>query len=135
MIVRDGEGATKFVTLQIREARNESEAFCIAEAIARSVLVKTALFGEDANWGRIMAAIGASGVNVPAEKISLSVNGIPIARGGIAVGKRAEAQAGRKLRQKDITLTVGLGQGKAEVVYYTTDLSEDYVKINAAYRT
>lgn len=135
MIVRDGEGATKFVTLQIQEARNESEAFCIAEAIARSVLVKTALFGEDANWGRIMAAIGASGVKVPAEKISLSVNGIPIALGGIAVGKRAEAQAGRKLRQKDITLTVGLGQGKAEVVYYTTDLSEDYVKINAAYRT
>lgn len=135
MIVRDGEGATKFVTLQIRGGRSESEALRIAEAIARSVLVKTALFGEDANWGRIMAAIGASGVNVLPEKISLSVNGVPIARSGIAVGKRAEAQANRKLRQKDITLTVGLGLGKAEVVYYTTDLSEDYVKINAAYRT
>jgi glutamate N-acetyltransferase/amino-acid N-acetyltransferase len=135
MIVRDGEGATKFVTLQIREARNESEALRIARAIARSVLVKTALFGEDANWGRIMAAIGASGVNVPAEKVVLSVNGIPIARGGIAAGKQAEARAHRKLRQRDIILTVGLGLGKAEAAYYTTDLSEDYVKINAAYRT
>ncbi len=135
MIVRDGEGATKFVTLQIRGARNESEALRIAEAIARSILVKTALFGEDANWGRIMAAIGASGVDVPAERISLSVNGIQIARGGIAVGKRAEAQANRKLRQRNITLTVGLGQGNAEVIYYTTDLSQGYVKINAAYRT
>ncbi|MCI0527681.1 MAG: bifunctional glutamate N-acetyltransferase/amino-acid acetyltransferase ArgJ [Nitrospira sp.] len=135
MIVRDGEGATKFVTLQVRRARNESEALRIAEAIARSILVKTALFGEDANWGRIMAAIGASGVDVPAERISLSVNGIQIAQGGIAVGKRAEAQANRKLRQRNITLTVGLGQGKAEVIYYTTDLSQGYVKINAAYRT
>jgi glutamate N-acetyltransferase/amino-acid N-acetyltransferase len=135
MIVRDGEGATKFVTLQVRGARNESEALRIAEAIARSLLVKTALFGEDANWGRIMVAIGASGVDVLAERISLSVNGIQIARGGIAVGKQAEAQAGRKLQQWDITLTVGLGLGKAGVVYYTTDLSEAYVKINAAYRT
>jgi glutamate N-acetyltransferase/amino-acid N-acetyltransferase len=135
MIVRDGEGTTKFVTLQIQGAPNESVALRIAKAIARSVLVKTALYGEDANWGRIMAAIGASGADVPAEKISLSVNGIAIARGGIAVGKRAEARAHRKLRQKEITLTVGLGLGKAEVLYYTTDLSEDYVKINAAYRT
>ncbi len=135
MIVRDGEGATKFVTLQIRGARNESEALRIAKTIARSLLVKTALFGEDANWGRIMAAIGASGVDVLAERISLSVNGIQIARGGIAVGKQAEAQASRKLRQRDITLTVGLGLGKAGVVYYTTDLSDAYVRINASYRT
>jgi glutamate N-acetyltransferase/amino-acid N-acetyltransferase len=135
MIVRDGEGATKFVTLQIQGSRNQSEALRIAQAIARSLLVKTALFGEDANWGRIMAAIGASGVNVQAEKISLSVNGVQITRGGIAVGKRAEARAHRKLRQKDITLTVGLGLGKAEAVYYTTDLSQDYVRINATYRT
>jgi glutamate N-acetyltransferase/amino-acid N-acetyltransferase len=135
MIVRDGEGATKFVTLQILGARTESMALRIAEAIARSVLVKTALYGEDANWGRIMAAIGASGVDVPAEKISLSVNGVPVVRGGVAVGKRAEARAHRQLRHKDIALTVGLGLGKSEVLYYTTDLSEDFVKINAAYRT
>jgi glutamate N-acetyltransferase/amino-acid N-acetyltransferase len=135
LIVRDGEGATKFVTLRIQGARNETEALRVAEAIARSVLVKTALFGEDANWGRMMAAIGASGVNVPAEKIALSLCGIQIAKNGIAVGKAAEDQANKRLRQREITLTVNLGLGKSQIVYYTTDLSEAYVKINAAYRT
>jgi glutamate N-acetyltransferase/amino-acid N-acetyltransferase len=135
MIVQDGEGATKFVILEVQGARNEAEARRVAEAIARSVLVKTALFGEDVNWGRIMVAIGSSGANVSAEKISLSVCGIKIVKRGVAVGKAAEAKANQRLRQREITLTVNLGLGKTPFVYYTTDLSDHYVRINAAYRT
>lgn len=135
MIVLDGEGATKFVTLRIQGAKNEAEALKVAQAIARSPLVKTAFYGEDPNWGRIMAAIGACGVNVLAEKIGLWIGKIQLARGGVALGREAEARAGRLLRNRYITLTVDLGMGKAHLVYYTTDLSDAYVRINAAYRT
>ena len=135
MIARDGEGATKFVELRITGARTEADALRVANTVATSSLVKTAWFGQDSNWGRIMAAIGRAGVKIRENRIAISYGDIPVVRRGIGLGQGAEEQANAVLRQREFTLTVHLGQGRAAATVWTSDLTLDYVKINASYRS
>ncbi|MFO0773343.1 MAG: bifunctional glutamate N-acetyltransferase/amino-acid acetyltransferase ArgJ [Nitrospiraceae bacterium] len=132
---RDGEGLTKFVKIHVRGARRVSDAKRIAETIGTSCLVKTALFGEDANWGRIMAAIGRAGVTIRPERMSLSFSGVPIMRDGATLGAAAEQRIAKVFRRKEFTIEVELGLGEAEAHMWTTDLSYEYVRINASYRS
>src|SRR4030067_1484455 len=135
MIVKDGEGATKFVEIRVKGAKTFNDAKKIGMAIANSNLVKTALFASDANWGRIMAAIGYSGVKVNTDKIDLFFNNIKMVGNGIGLGIDAEREATEVLKQKEFAITVDMRLGKAEAAVWTCDFSYDYVRINAAYRT
>ncbi len=134
-VVRDGEGATKFVEILIRGARNKEEAKQAAFAVAHSPLVKTAFFGEDANWGRILCALGYSGVHIDPNRIDVFFDKAPIVKKGVGVGGRMEEQAGQILKNKSFKVTIDLHQGKSEFSVLTSDLSLDYVKINASYRS
>jgi len=134
MNVRDGEGATKFVTIKVEGARSFEEAVKIGRAVAISPLVKTALFGEDANWGRIISAVGNSGVPINPNIINLFLGNIMIAQNGIGV-KFSEEEAKKFLSQKEIEICIELNLGKKVAEIYTCDFSYDYVKINADYRT
>ncbi len=133
MIVRDGEGATKFVEIEVGGARTESDAQRTARVIANSLLVKTAFFGEDANWGRIVAAVGRSGADIEPDKIGIYFDGVPVVRAGTATGK--EGEVADIMKRKEIKLKVDLKLGKKSAVIWTTDLSYDYVRINASYRS
>lgn len=135
MIVRDGEGATKLIEIKITGGKSDSAARRIAESIACSSLVKTAFFGEDANWGRIVAAIGNAGVPVDPEQVDLSFGPVALVRKGVYQGKDAESKVAVLLKQKEIELTVHLHSGRGRADFWTSDLSLDYVKINAAYRS
>lgn len=135
MIVRDGEGATKLIEIKITGARSDAAARKVAESIARSSLVKTAFFGQDANWGRIVAAIGNAGVPVQPERIDLSFGPVALLRKGAYQGKDAESRVAALLKQREIGLTIDLHSGKGCATFWTSDLSLDYVKINAAYRS
>ncbi|MFB3820233.1 MAG: bifunctional glutamate N-acetyltransferase/amino-acid acetyltransferase ArgJ [Candidatus Methylomirabilales bacterium] len=135
MIARDGEGATKLATLRIEGAGNPREARLAAEAVATSPLVKTTLFGQDMNWGRIMAALGRSGARFDPEAVEILVDELPVVRRGMTRGPEAEAAANERLRRREFSLVVRLHAGRAAVRLFTTDLSEDYVKINAGYRS
>jgi glutamate N-acetyltransferase / amino-acid N-acetyltransferase len=134
-VVKDGEGATKFVEILIRGARNREEAKQAAYAVAHSPLVKTAFFGEDANWGRILCALGHSGVPINPNRIDLFFDKAPIVRNGMGVGSPLEERAGQILKNKSFKVIVDLHQGKSQFSVLTTDLSLDYVKINASYRS
>jgi glutamate N-acetyltransferase/amino-acid N-acetyltransferase len=134
-VVKDGEGATKFVEILIRGARNVKDAKQAAYAIAHSPLVKTAFFGEDANWGRILCALGYSGAHIDPNRIDVFFGKAPIVRNGMGVGVRSEEKAGQILKNKSFKVTVDLHQGKSEFSVLTSDLSIDYVKINASYRS
>jgi glutamate N-acetyltransferase/amino-acid N-acetyltransferase len=134
-IARDGEGATKFVELRVTRARTTREAVRVAVAIATSSLVKTAWFGEDANWGRIMAAIGRAGGRVAPDKIAITYGDVPVVHRGTGLGPAAEGQANTVLKGREFTLVVDLGIGRADATVWTTDLSPEYVKINASYRS
>lgn len=133
MIVRDGEGATKLVEIEVKNAKNERDAEKGAFAIANSLLVKTAIYGNDANWGRIMAALGYSGIAIKEEKTDIYLNGLKIVSKGMGMGKDKEAN--EKLKNKEIKIVVDLHLGKGTAKVLTCDLTEDYVKINAEYRT
>lgn len=135
MIVKDGEGATKFVEIRVKGAKTFNDAKKIGMAIGNSNLVKTALFASDANWGRIMAAIGYSGVKVNADKIDLFFNNVKMVGKGIGLGIDAERDATEVLKKREFAITVDLRLGKAEATVWTCDFSYDYIKINAAYRT
>ena len=134
-IVRDGEGATKFVEVKITGALSDADAKRAAMAVANSCLVKTAFFGQDANWGRIVAAVGYSGAELNQEKLSLWFNDVCMARNGVFAGGDAEAQGTEVLKGKEITVRVDLGIGMGRSTVYTCDLSHEYVSINADYRT
>jgi glutamate N-acetyltransferase/amino-acid N-acetyltransferase len=134
-VVKDGEGATKLVEILVRGARNIEEAKQAAYAVAHSPLVKTAFFGEDANWGRILCALGYCGVHIDPKKIDLFFDNAPVVRKGVGVGPRLEGKAGRILKKKSFKVTADLHQGKSQFSVLTTDLSLDYVKINASYRS
>lgn len=134
-VVKDGEGATKFIEILVRGARNIGDAKQAAYAIAHSPLVKTAFFGEDANWGRILCALGYSGVHIDPNKIDLFFDNAPIVKKGAGVDARLEEKAGRILKKKFFKVTADLHQGKSQFSVLTTDLSLDYVKINASYRS
>lgn len=135
MIVRDGEGATKFVEIELKGARTPEEAKRGAKRIANSLLVKTALFGEDPNWGRIMATLGTAGIRFKPERVAIDVCGIRIVEGGVSTGRAKEKEAKRRLKRKDIEITIELNAGRHSTKVWTTDLSCDYVKMNASYRS
>jgi len=134
-IVKDGEGATKFVEVRVTGATSNADAKRAALAIANSSLVKTAFFGQDANWGRIFAAVGYSGAAVDQSRLSLQFNDVCMARGGIFAGGDAEARGTEILKLKEFTVCVDLGLGSGTATVYTSDLSHEYVSINADYRT
>ena len=134
-IARDGEGATKLVEVRVQGARSEREARRAAETVATSPLVKTTLFGEDMNWGRIMAALGRSGARFDPARVDLSLDELPVVCGGLTLGARAEAAANRRLKRRESTLVISLHAGAAAARLWTTDLSEAYVRINAGYRS
>lgn len=134
MIVKDGEGATKFIEIQVKGAKNIDDARRVARAIANSNLVKTAFFGEDANWGRIMAAIGSAGAEFDPSKINLFFGSEMVVANGEGLFYE-EARVNRVLKSAEIKVTVDLNTGEAGATVWTTDLSYEYVKINAAYRT
>ena len=134
-IVKDGEGATKFVEVRLTGATSDADAKRAAMAIANSSLVKTAFFGQDANWGRIFAAVGYSGIEVDQSRLSLQFDDVCMARNGVFAGGDAEARGTEVLRKKEFTVTVDLGLGNGCATVYTSDLSHEYVSINADYRT
>jgi glutamate N-acetyltransferase/amino-acid N-acetyltransferase len=134
-VVKDGEGATKFIEILIRGARSLEEAKQAAYAIAHSPLVKAAFFGEDANWGRILCALGYSGVHIDADRIDIFFDKTSIVKKGMGVGPLSEEKAGQILKKKSFKVIVDLHQGKSQYSVLTTDLSIDYVKINASYRS
>jgi glutamate N-acetyltransferase/amino-acid N-acetyltransferase len=134
-IVSDGEGSTKLITIRVEGARSEEEAELAARTIANSALVKTAFFGEDANWGRIIAALGRSSIDFDPDKVSIAFGDVLMVQDGLGLGIDAEAEATRILQQKIFSVTIDLKIGQAASEVYTCDLSIDYVKINADYRT
>ena len=134
-VVRDGEGATKFVEVEVRNARNPREAKQAAMTVAKSSLVKTALFGEDANWGRIMAAVGYSGVDIDEARTDIYIGKAKIVEKGLSAGKAAERDAAPALKQREVQIVIDLHKGKGSATVWTCDLSYEYVKINAAYRS
>ncbi|MBI5195932.1 MAG: bifunctional glutamate N-acetyltransferase/amino-acid acetyltransferase ArgJ [Nitrospirae bacterium] len=133
MIAMDGEGATKLIEVIVKGARTEADAEKVCRAIANSLLVKTAIYGQDPNWGRIMAAIGYSGADVQEEKISISLNGLKLVSRG--KGRGNEASLRKTLSKNEIIITVDLSLGKKEARVLTCDLTEGYIKINASYTT
>jgi glutamate N-acetyltransferase / amino-acid N-acetyltransferase len=134
MIVRDGEGATKFIEIIVQGARNEEEATQAARSVANSNLVKTAIHGADANWGRILAAVGYSGVEFNPANVSISFNNLPVFNPNYEI-VLDEVKAKETLSQKDITILIDLHQGSAKALFWTCDLSKEYVNINASYRS
>ncbi len=134
-IVKDGEGATKFVQIVVKGASSNGDAKRAAMAIANSQLVKTAFFGQDANWGRILAAVGYSGAQIDPDRAALWFDGVQMVKNGVFAGGNAEAQGSAVLKQPEFTVTVDLQLGEGRAAVYTSDLSYDYVKINADYRT
>ncbi|MFN3427688.1 MAG: bifunctional glutamate N-acetyltransferase/amino-acid acetyltransferase ArgJ [Candidatus Thermochlorobacter sp.] len=134
MIVKDGEGATKLIEIHISGARSESEAEQAARSIANSLLVKTALHGADANWGRIMAAIGYSGIAFEPEKVEISFDDAAVLKPNFQI-ELDEAKAKAVLSKPEVVLHVHLHQGESEVRFWTCDLSAKYVEINGSYRS
>ncbi len=134
MIVVDGEGATKFVEIAVAGARSEGDAVKAARAVATSTLVKTAINGEDANWGRILAAVGNAGIDFRPEETEILIGHVPILRKNYRIDF-SEDDAAEVLREKDITIRIQLNGGAGTATVWTCDLSKEYVAINANYRT
>ncbi len=135
-IVRDGEGATKLMRIVVEQAASEEEAVRVGKTIAHSPLVKTAFFASDPNWGRILAAVGRAGVeNMVLENVQLYLGEVCIVRNGGRADDYTEEAGQQVMNQEEITITVKLGRGKAVQEVLTCDLSYEYVKINAEYRT
>jgi glutamate N-acetyltransferase/amino-acid N-acetyltransferase len=134
-ICRDGEGVTKVVKIEVSGADTAHQARQIAHTVATSNLVKTALFGEDANWGRVMAAIGRAGVPIVPRRISIWFNGAPMVKHGVGLGATAERRIAQIFKKNEFTIAIRLGTGRHRSHMWTTDLSYDYVRINASYRS
>ncbi|MGI0117376.1 bifunctional glutamate N-acetyltransferase/amino-acid acetyltransferase ArgJ [Zooshikella sp. RANM57] len=135
-IVRDGEGATKFIAVEISQAKTSKEALAIAYSIAHSPLVKTAFFAEDANWGRILAAIGKADIpDLVISKINIYLSDICIVEKGARSPNYQEYLGQQVMQDQEITIKVVLGRGEACETVWTTDLSHEYVRINAEYRS
>ena len=132
---RDGEGATKLVRIQIDGAASNDDALVAARSVATSQLVKTAFFGEDANWGRIIAAVGYSGAEVDPDQVSILFDDVAMVSKGLGLGSEQEAKASEILKKSEFTVTINLALGAGSAYYYTSDLSYEYVRINADYRT
>jgi glutamate N-acetyltransferase/amino-acid N-acetyltransferase len=133
LIVKDGEGATKLIEIVVKNAKSRGDAEKAAFTIADSLLVKTALYGSDANWGRIMAAIGYSGIVFQEERCDISICNVKVCRKGITTGREIEAAGMLKAREVGIVVDLHIGNASAKVL--SCDLTEEYVRINAEYRT
>lgn len=134
MIARDGEGAKKLVTVEVRGAKSDADAERVARAVANSPLVKTAVAGSDPNWGRVVCAAGYSGARFNPEKVDILVNDLFLCRKGVDA-RFDEATARRELDLKELTLKVDLHAGRGSSRFWTCDLTRDYITINASYRT
>jgi glutamate N-acetyltransferase/amino-acid N-acetyltransferase len=135
-IVRDGEGASKFVTVNVEGAANTQEALEVAYAVSESPLVKTALTASDPNWGRILAAVGRADVSdLDVSKIQISLSSVLIAENGARAASYTEEQGQKAMQAEDIEITIQLNRGQVSETLWTTDLSYEYVRINAEYRT
>lgn len=134
-IVRDGEGATKFIHVCVEGARTQAEAKQVAFAVAKSPLVKTACAGSDPNWGRILAAVGYAGVPIEADRLSLSLGDLAVVAQGGRLPQYSKAQGAAVMQQEEIMIRIGLGLGEASHTVWTCDLTHDYITINAEYHT
>ncbi|MDA9861427.1 bifunctional glutamate N-acetyltransferase/amino-acid acetyltransferase ArgJ [Candidatus Pelagibacter sp.] len=134
-VVKDGEGATKFITINIAKSKSEKEARVIAFSIANSNLVKTAIAGEDPNWGRIIMAIGKSGVKIDLKKLSISFGGIKIIEKGKIFKYYKENEVANYMKSQSIDISVNLNMGSKSFTAYTMDLTKKYIEINADYRS
>ncbi len=134
-IVRDGEGATKFVEIYVKGALSDNDAYKIANTVANSNLVKTALFGEDANWGRIVAAAGRADVPLDEGKINIFFDDVLMVKNGMGCGKAVESEAAKVLIKPELRISIDLNMGGGCASVFTCDFSVEYVKINADYRS
>jgi glutamate N-acetyltransferase/amino-acid N-acetyltransferase len=134
-LVKDGEGVTKVVDLTVRGARCDDDARKTADTIAHSPLVKTAFFGEDANWGRIIGAAGRAGVDLDPDRLDLYFDEVQMVKNGVGCGLDAETEATAAIKKPEFSVTLDLNQGTGQATMLTCDFSIDYVKINADYRS
>ena len=135
-IIRDAEGASKLINVIVGEGKDIAECELVAYTVANSPLVKTALFASDPNWGRILAAIGRAGLqNLDISKITIYVNGVCIVSNGARDQSYTEDAGVQAMRQEEIDINIQLGRGTASANVWTCDLSYDYIKINAEYRS
>ena len=134
-VVRDGEGATKFVTVEIAGARDDADAKIVAMAIANSPLVKTAVAGEDPNWGRVVMAVGKSGAEADRDRLSIRFGEVEVARDGRVAPGYSEADAAAHMKGEEVTISVDLGLGNGSATVFTCDLTAQYIAINADYRS
>ena len=135
-LVRDGEGANKFVAVEVSGGRDEAECLEVAYTIAHSPLVKTALFASDPNWGRLLAAMGRADIEaLDVDQVAVRINGVLIVEGGCRAASYTEEQGVAAMTPTDITIAIDLQRGNAASTVWTSDLSYDYVRINAEYRT
>ncbi len=135
-IIRDAEGATKFVTIDVEGGGNEAECLAVAYTVAHSPLVKTALYASDANWGRILAAVGRAGLSdLAVEGVCVYLDDVCIVDAGGVAQSYTEAQGSAVMAQEEITIRITLGRGEARASVFTSDLSHGYVTINAEYRS
>jgi len=134
-LVRDGEGVTKLVEIMVRGAVSDSDARNVADTVAHSPLVKTSFFGEDANWGRIVGAVGRADAKVDPDKIDVYFDDVQMVKGGMGCGNAAEAEATKVLCKLEFVVTIDLNMGRGSDLMYTCDFSVDYVRINADYRS
>jgi len=135
MIAKDGEGATKAVIIEVNSAASKEDAHTAARVVGNSNLVKTTIFGQDPNWGRIMAALGRAGITMEENKVQIWINGIKLVDSGLMISEEEEKKAADKMKGKKITITINLNQGEWKDRITTCDLTYDYVRINAGYRT
>ncbi|MDO8840628.1 MAG: bifunctional glutamate N-acetyltransferase/amino-acid acetyltransferase ArgJ [Parvibaculum sp.] len=134
-VVKDGEGATKFVRVAVSGAQSHQAARRIAMTIANSPLVKTAIAGEDANWGRIVMAVGKSGEAADRDRLAIRIGGVDVAKNGMAVRGYDETPVAKHMKGQEIDIEVDVGVGKSSAVVWTCDLTYDYIRINADYRS
>jgi len=135
MMVKDGEGATKLVNIEVKGAHSPSDALKAAKTVANSSLVKTAFYGQDPNWGRIMAALGRAGIVMEEQGVDIWIDDILIVEGGLGKGIEPEKKAAEKMGEQEFDLTIDLHQGDCQDRIITCDLTHEYVTINADYRT
>jgi glutamate N-acetyltransferase/amino-acid N-acetyltransferase len=135
MVVRDGEGAQKFIRIDVAGAVDDASAHRVGLAIANSPLVKTAIAGEDANWGRIVMAVGRAGEPADRDRLSVGVGGVWMARDGAVVPGYDEAPVVAHMRGREIQVNVDLGLGQGCAVVWTCDLTHGYIDINGSYRS
>jgi glutamate N-acetyltransferase/amino-acid N-acetyltransferase len=135
MIVKDGEGATKLAEIIVNGAASADDAYRVAEAVSHSNLVKTAIYGEDPNWGRIVAAAGRSGSALDPDKIDLQFGDVFLVKKGVWLGEDAEKKAAQIMKSDELKIVLNLNIGTFSDFFVFCDFSENYVKINADYRS